>query len=431
MGSAFQVFRQCGGTQCGLGFAKTIFWGLDFRKTETNFVFGFCPRGGGVWGGIRAGFSDFLAALDQNRKVLKCEYMEKFEFRNDLAKEIKSEPDKIKRREILERAKTTEEYQEARRLKLESVDRFVDDQEKISALQEQLGTELNTSEITTARQALEELGTAIERGEYSLEDANREKPLMHYSKAGNIFQILRFGIQSNNFKNRFDALREDNPEAEKLAQQMCGLRIKQGGSYQGADSISLSRYAEQMYSPPGNVLYLINPNIKISGVSEEERDPTSGYGHGIKNQEVGEGYKVGNPKAYKDEVLGANVVMPQELRAIVIDKFTNIVSDMGRAVQENAKIFMQERTRNPRASEDLVATAKLLAELVGNEAIATEAKELEGQLATMSYQEICTKLIGIQKKALVEFVGTDQKLDSESLQIAIEGRFNIHFIKKQ
>ena len=34
---------------------------LDFRKTETNFVFEFCPRGGGVWGGIRAGFSNFLA----------------------------------------------------------------------------------------------------------------------------------------------------------------------------------------------------------------------------------------------------------------------------------------------------------------------------------------------------------------------------------
>jgi hypothetical protein len=29
---------------------------MDFRKTETNLFFGFCPRGGGVWGGIRAGF---------------------------------------------------------------------------------------------------------------------------------------------------------------------------------------------------------------------------------------------------------------------------------------------------------------------------------------------------------------------------------------
>jgi hypothetical protein len=58
--SAFQVFRQCGGVQCGLGFAKTIFWGKGFGKTETNLFFGFCPRGGGVWGGIRAGFLIFF-----------------------------------------------------------------------------------------------------------------------------------------------------------------------------------------------------------------------------------------------------------------------------------------------------------------------------------------------------------------------------------
>ena len=38
------------GLQCGLGFAKTIFWGKGFRKTSADF-----PRGGGVWGGIRAG----------------------------------------------------------------------------------------------------------------------------------------------------------------------------------------------------------------------------------------------------------------------------------------------------------------------------------------------------------------------------------------
>lgn len=357
--------------------------------------------------------------------------MEKFEYRNDLAKEIKQEPDKEKRREILEQAKTTEEYQEARRLKLEKVDRFVDDQEKISALQEQLGTEPATPEITTTRQALEELRATIERGEYSLEDAEREKPLMHYSKAGSIFQILRFGIQSNNFKNRFDELRKDNPEAEKLAQQMCGLRIKQGGSYQEVDSISLSKYSEQLHTPPGNVLYFINPDIKTFGSSDEERDPTSGYGHGIKSQVVAEEYKVGNPTAYRDEILGANAIMPKELRAIVIDKFTSIISDMSRVAQENAKVFMQEKLRNPRASEDLVATAKLLAELVGNESITSEAQELEKQLATMSYQEICTKLISLQKKALAEFVGADKKLDEEGVRQAIESRFGIQFIKKQ
>ena len=46
--------------KCGLGFAKLFFWGYGFGKTETKFFggefgFGF-PRGGGVWGGIRADF---------------------------------------------------------------------------------------------------------------------------------------------------------------------------------------------------------------------------------------------------------------------------------------------------------------------------------------------------------------------------------------
>lgn len=123
--------------------------------------------------------------------------------------------------------------------------------------------------------------------------------------------------------------------------------------------------------------------------------------------------------------------MPKELRAVVIDKFTSIISDMSRVVQENAKVFMQEKLRNPRANEDLVATVKLLGELAGNDSITSEAQELEKQLATMSYQEICTKLIAIQKKALAEFVGADKKLDEEGVRQAIENRFNIRFIKKQ
>ena len=48
------------GLQYGLGKAKKlIFWGKGLRKTSADF-----PRGGGVWGGIRAGFAFgfFLAA---------------------------------------------------------------------------------------------------------------------------------------------------------------------------------------------------------------------------------------------------------------------------------------------------------------------------------------------------------------------------------
>jgi len=54
-GSALQVFGQCVRLQCGLGFAKTIFWGKGFGKTSAEFS---RPQKG-VWGmnagGFRAG----------------------------------------------------------------------------------------------------------------------------------------------------------------------------------------------------------------------------------------------------------------------------------------------------------------------------------------------------------------------------------------
>ena len=40
-GSALQVFGQCGEAKCGLGFAKTIFWGKDLAKPRLIFVFAF------------------------------------------------------------------------------------------------------------------------------------------------------------------------------------------------------------------------------------------------------------------------------------------------------------------------------------------------------------------------------------------------------
>jgi hypothetical protein len=61
-GSALQVFGQCGGAKCGLGFAKLFSGGKDLAKPRLTFVFAFCPRGGRVWGGIRAGFLLFWRA---------------------------------------------------------------------------------------------------------------------------------------------------------------------------------------------------------------------------------------------------------------------------------------------------------------------------------------------------------------------------------
>ncbi|OGN19307.1 MAG: hypothetical protein A3F25_00615 [Candidatus Yanofskybacteria bacterium RIFCSPHIGHO2_12_FULL_45_19b] len=63
------------GLQFGLGFAKAIFWGLDFRKTETNvfeirrgFGFGFRPQKG-VWGMNAGGLLEFFW-----RSILKISF---------------------------------------------------------------------------------------------------------------------------------------------------------------------------------------------------------------------------------------------------------------------------------------------------------------------------------------------------------------------
>jgi len=63
-GSAQEVSGQCGGAKCGLGFAKTIFWEKDLAKPRLIF-----PPAGGVWGGMRAGFSDFSAAPDKTEHL--------------------------------------------------------------------------------------------------------------------------------------------------------------------------------------------------------------------------------------------------------------------------------------------------------------------------------------------------------------------------
>ncbi len=189
---------------------------------------------------------------------------------------------------------------------------FLDESQEKHMIDSEKEREKGSPKVTTTREALKELvDLQTDRREYSFDDVENEKPLTHYSKIGNIFQILRFGIQGNNFKNRLNALREDNPGAEKIGEQISGLRIKQGGSYQGEDSICLSKDCENLTVRPSNVIYLINPNIKTFGNDERERDRESGYGSGIKIQVVEEDYKIGNPTAYSDEVLAANIILPK------------------------------------------------------------------------------------------------------------------------
>ena len=122
------------------------------------------------------------------------------------------------------------------------------------------------------------------RPDYFLDDAITEKPLTHYTHGGNLLQILRFGLQSNNFKNRLSEHRAADPNLDAVAKEMSGFRFKQGASYQGKDSISMSVWSENAHTGPRNVLLLVNPDTQIWGLGEQRE--TTGYGHGIKVREI-------------------------------------------------------------------------------------------------------------------------------------------------
>ena len=77
------------GLQFGLGFAKTIFWGLDFRKTETNLFLHFVRAEEGSGEESARASSDFFgerALIPKGHKVgtlifLNCSV--KYIYRND------------------------------------------------------------------------------------------------------------------------------------------------------------------------------------------------------------------------------------------------------------------------------------------------------------------------------------------------------------
>jgi hypothetical protein len=267
------------------------------------------------------------------------------------------------------------------------------------------------------------------RKPYSSEKAEQERPLTHYTKAGNIFQILRFGVQSNNFKNRVNAIRASDPSLDTIAPEMTGLRIKQGGSYQGRDSISLDQYMANPKVPPGNISIFINPGIKTYGLDSSERDETTGYGHGIVTQGVDGDFKIGNPTAYITELLAANVVPPSDIRAIVIPERTSILRGLADATRENAILYSQTMHQDRQAAkEDLLANCRLLADLSENHPLEDEIDAFAPQIDGMKANDIAKSLKNLQTKALQRLVGEDVELTEETLRIAIQEKFNIQFL---
>ena len=289
-----------------------------------------------------------------------------------------------------------------------------------------------TSQEALFRQAIDEIKVSChDRQPYSLETAETDKPLIHYSRAGNIFQILRFGIQSNNFKNRVNELREEDGALDEAAPQMGGFRIKQGGSYQGADSISLSAYSDKIHIPPKNVIYFIDPELSVYGSELSERDRSLGYGYGIPIQVHDGGYEIGNPTAYPDEVLAANVIPPSRIKGVLVDKSTSILNDVSQVARGNALIFTQVKYQDlAAATEDLLANCRLLAELSGSSAVEQGIAKLVGRVTELPLSELSKEIVAMQRQALNDLVGDNEELTEATLRAAIVVKFNISIIEK-
>jgi hypothetical protein len=260
---------------------------------------------------------------------------------------------------------------------------------------------------------------------YTLEMADQEQPFTHYTQAGNIFQVLRFGIHSGEFKNRINALRQSDPAVDKIAPQMSGFHFSKGGSYQGADSISLGTYDEHTVRSRDFVL-LVSPTTKVFGLHPEERDSSTGYGHGIVSNEGGADFDISNPTAYKDEVLAANIIPPKDIKGVVLNERASIISSLQGLTRNNAVMYSQAKLNDPElAKEDLFANSRLIAELTGSPEAAASVDELAGQVDTMKTVDLITAVNALQRGLLKEFVGRDSELSEPTLRGAIEDKFGI------
>ena len=253
------------------------------------------------------------------------------------------------------------------------------------------------------------------------------KPYTHYTSPGNIFQILRFGIQSGNFKNRLSAMRTTDPSIDMFAEQMSGFRFKQGSSYQGKDSICLAMFSERSIGR-ANLQILIDPSIKVFGEMQEERTKT-GYGHGIDPGEGAEGFEISNRIAYQTEVLAANIVPPSSIKGIVIHKNTHILYGLSDVTRNNVLAYNQAKRNDPGAAkEDLLANSRLIAALSNDANAEKDIDEFSNHIETMTHNELLASLNTLQKNLLKKFVGEEKAFNETAVREAIENKFGFKFV---
>lgn len=277
--------------------------------------------------------------------------------------------------------------------------------------------------------ALEEIKSfPFPKAPLTYEEVGSLKPYSHYTSPGNILQILRFGIQSGNFKNRINENRINDPLLDDIASKMSGFRYQQGASYQGKDSICLSEYDGKFRH---HLMFLVDPDIKVFGGNPNERDKTVGYSSGaiIVDEAKKEGFDIGNSAGYGRERLAANIVPPSAIKGVIIGPYASLLNGLQEVTGNNVLAYEQARLKDPaHAKEDLLANSKLIAELSNDAGAEAMLKDFSEQIDGMPYKELRVAMSKLQNSLLGLLVGMNNPLNEKTLRNVIEEKFGFKFI---
>ena len=275
-----------------------------------------------------------------------------------------------------------------------------------------------------------------DRQEYSGEDAQREKPLTHFSSTKNLFQILRFGIQSGNFKDRAKALDPENTELDRLIPYM-RTPVTSTCGYQGRDCISLNTF-EASGLPTSNqlgeqLLFLVNPDIETWGLNPDERGGDNGHGTSIKNISIGD-YKIGNSGAGKYEVLTVGIIKPADIRAVVIpdEESVSVLDNIREFSSKYVEHYLQERKYKGKEDTDrmkkrLLEDLWIMADVSKDEKLIKEVKTFWDEIDKIEDSQVLEKVSKLQDEVLESFVD-GKEISEENLRMAISGKFGITLI---
>jgi len=277
------------------------------------------------------------------------------------------------------------------------------------------------------------------RREYSAEDAKKEKPLTHYSGTKNLFQILRFGIHSANFKNRINSLRLEDKNLDELLPYIRTPGVATCG-YQGCDSISLNTF-EPLGLPKswqlGEVkkcLFLVNSEIEVWGLNPDERGEQNNHATTIKRKLGIGNYRIGNEAASRDEVLAVNIIKPADILAVIMpdERSVSVLDNIRELSHEYVNYYLRERKY--RGKEDIDSIKQLvladlwvMADVSKDDALTKNVKTVWDELDKIEDREVLEKVLKLQDEVLGSFID-EREVSEENLRMAISKKFGITLI---